>query len=351
MARPPRAPDLLLALASLAVLFLLIEAGFRVHADLPRERDVPFALHDTHLGYRLNPAHPDLNEHGFRDRPFPPPSETPRILVVGDSLGYTAEHTDDTWPAYLRRSLHEDLAVPDVEVLSAHVPGYTNYQELRWLELEGLALEPDLVVVGFVLNDLYYFVQRLRVVDGRVTDAFGPTAEVLGHAEGAAPGPPPDPPSLFLAWLAPRLSALAHRIRQWTLPGAGYAFEDRYAFGAAWREQPWRRVERQIAAMQRLGEREGFDLALVVFPVAAQYDPVHLERDRDHVLAPQRHLAEICARLSVPLLDLYPLLEPDRDLMRDGIHLEAAGRRRVGALVGRFLHDRGLVPRRVKPAS
>jgi hypothetical protein len=39
-------------------------------------------------------------------------------------------------------------------VINAGMPGYTTYQELEFLKLYGLEMEPDLVVLGFVFNDV-----------------------------------------------------------------------------------------------------------------------------------------------------------------------------------------------------
>jgi lysophospholipase L1-like esterase len=336
-------PALLVA-ASLLTTGLAIELGFRAREAWRRSTREPWALFDAHLGYRLNPARPDHNPQGFRDHPFPPKSQRFRILMLGDSLAYNGDDVDDTWVAYLRRELQARPALSDLEVLNAGVPGYTNYQELRWLELHGLALEPDLVGVGFVLNDLYHFLQRLRVEDGRVTDRFEPTPEALGH----------EPPAIralerhsrFLAWLSRRLGSLGVKR---DADRNGFAFDDRVDLRAAWQDARWKDVEGQLRAMQRLGEREGFDVFLVVFPIAEQYDARKLARDRDYVLKPQRKLREICGRLRLSCLDLYPWLDAARDLEPDGIHLSGSGRRHVGAITAGFVIDRALLARRIKP--
>jgi hypothetical protein len=41
------------------------------------------------------------------------------------------------------------------EVINAGVPGYTTWQELEFLRQYGLSMQPDLVVLGFVYNDLF----------------------------------------------------------------------------------------------------------------------------------------------------------------------------------------------------
>jgi hypothetical protein len=40
------------------------------------------------------------------------------------------------------------------EIVNASVPGYSTFQELGWLKLHGLALEPDTVVLQLCLNDV-----------------------------------------------------------------------------------------------------------------------------------------------------------------------------------------------------
>jgi lysophospholipase L1-like esterase len=102
--------------------------------------------------------------------------------------------------------------------------------------------------------------------------------------------------SHFLVWVRRQLGQLdADAI------GAsdGYAFEYRPDFRAAWLDESWVQVEEQ--------------------------------------------LAEIGARLEMPRLDLYPVLNGDADLLADGIHLTAVGRRRVAAHLAMWLGDAGLL--------
>ena len=97
------------------------------------------------------------NSLGFRDVEFPvakPPGEL-RILALGDSTtaGNGIPELDATWPKQLERR-YADAGRPQVRVLNLGVGGYHPLQSARLLELEGLALEPDLVVLLVCLNDL-----------------------------------------------------------------------------------------------------------------------------------------------------------------------------------------------------
>jgi lysophospholipase L1-like esterase len=85
------------------------------------------------------------------------PPGTYRVVALGDSLtfGYGAPQ-DGTWPAALERLLAQDrpaLRASAVQVLNLGVSGYNSDNEARALEAKALPLDPDLIVVGYFLND------------------------------------------------------------------------------------------------------------------------------------------------------------------------------------------------------
>jgi lysophospholipase L1-like esterase len=98
--------------------------------------------------------------------------------------------------------------------------------------------------------------------------------------------------------------------------------------------------------MSELGRSKGFRVFLVAFPFGDQYRPDYLARDREYVMKPQRKLAEICARLGIPELDLHPFLDPAADFDADRIHLTASGRSRAAARIAAFLRESELLPAR-----
>jgi lysophospholipase L1-like esterase len=104
------------------------------------------------------------NSLGFRD--FEHSREKPagvyRILVLGDSFTFGAgADLSNTYPRLLEQRLNERAATPNgagvpliVEVVNFGIPRYWTEPERLLLEREGLAFAPDLVVVGFVPNDV-----------------------------------------------------------------------------------------------------------------------------------------------------------------------------------------------------
>ncbi len=95
------------------------------------------------------------NGKGLRDKrefPYAKPAGTLRVLSLGDShtQGYEVRQ-DATFSAVLERYLrHHGVRA---EVLNAGVSGFSNAEELAYLENEGYKYHPDVVVLGFYAND------------------------------------------------------------------------------------------------------------------------------------------------------------------------------------------------------
>jgi len=328
--------------AALVMVFALFEVGFRIaDAIRARPRSETWAVYDPDLGYRLNPAFQDTNAAGLRDHPVTPKAGRFRVVMLGDSLGYYGDSIDDTWVGRLRRQLRQSTALAPLDVLNASIRGYTNYQELGFLKKYGLGLEPDLVGVGFVLNDLHRILHRFRIENGRIVgETYDFTPEAVESLDSAAFRLARQ--SRFLVWirgsLAPAISSVEYRFSR------GYSFDYRPDMNTAWKDAPWLAVTSQMEEMRALGAQHGFGLFMIVFPFADQYRPAYLAADRDYVLTPQRRAGELCTQLGIPCLDLYPVLD-ETHFVPDGIHLTAAGRQRVAEAVAAFLVERGLTPR------
>ncbi|MFO1076145.1 MAG: SGNH/GDSL hydrolase family protein [Planctomycetota bacterium] len=97
------------------------------------------------------------NSTGFRDIEFPlqkPPGEF-RVLAIGDSFTYgSGVLMQDAWPAVLERGLAADGRAVKVVNCGFATGGYEPSAYTPWLRSDGLLLGPDLVVIGFCLNDM-----------------------------------------------------------------------------------------------------------------------------------------------------------------------------------------------------
>ena len=97
-----------------------------------------------------------LNSQGFRSREFqtPKPRGRVRILCLGDSWTFGANvDQDQAYPQRLETLLRRAYPTVDVEVLNLGVFGYSSFQGLALLRRDVQALEPDVVVIGFAMND------------------------------------------------------------------------------------------------------------------------------------------------------------------------------------------------------
>ena len=152
---------------------------------------------DAALGWKLRPSTTQpwggvdvtTNAHGLRgpEIPYARSKNTRRIVYLGDSVtfGYMVARWEDTFPYVIESRLRREQW--EVETVNSGVGGYSPWQELTWLRDEGLRYAPDLVVLGFVLNDVtekFTLVRYGGAAESRqLRDSFHSWKEhILGHS-------------------------------------------------------------------------------------------------------------------------------------------------------------------------
>lgn len=90
-------------------------------------------------------------------RSYNRPPGTFRVLMLGDSFleGYTVALKDRV-AEVTERLLASNPGAKPAEIVALGTGGYSTDQELLWLESEGVRYDPDLVVVLFVTNDIWF---------------------------------------------------------------------------------------------------------------------------------------------------------------------------------------------------
>lgn len=189
--RPRRAlGNGLLALASLAVAAGVGEVGLRFYDPLKRvpvvppmaerlaysgRHEVTQVAHGNVFGtvqpsgdadtvYALKPGREWLyegarvrtNVHGFRgdDWPEAKPPGTLRLVALGDSVTFGwGVGQDETYVERLAASVRALPDVAPVEALNCAVPGYNAAQEAALFDTRLRRFGPDVVLLGYVLND------------------------------------------------------------------------------------------------------------------------------------------------------------------------------------------------------
>ncbi|HEX5067794.1 MAG TPA: SGNH/GDSL hydrolase family protein [Myxococcota bacterium] len=332
----------LLAVLGLALPLSLLDCGLRPFV----EPKTTVYVADEALGWKLKPGHEDeyggvrvaINAKGLRgpELAFEKPPESFRILWLGDSVtfGYGVEAVDALFP-YRVAALLAPRIGRAVESVDAGVGGYSPWQERTWLESDGWRYAPDLVVVGFVLNDLTEPLSLVR---------YGGRGEGWQLARSAR--------GVLDRWLS--ASALATAMRDGV---AAVRFGRDVQHGAAiaeagdvlrlvtqpraplWRKS-WHIAETNLAQIFAAARERGVGAALIVFPYAFQLDAPQ------RTAGPQRRLVAFAQAQGVPVLDLLPLLAARRDasLFLDGSHLSERGHEVVSDLVAAFLLEHALLP-------
>jgi len=254
-----------------------------------------------------------VNAQGFRGPPalLPKPSGSFRVVGLGDSFTFgTGVREPDTYLAVLRR----ELGGP--EVLNLGVMGYSTANEVALLAARGPALEPDLVLIGLVLND---------IGDVRFHEAFAPTPEA-------------ELPGWRRRWRTADRVLLARESRR-----AFASLVARLEAGYAPDTPSWRRMQAALRRAAQLAEEQGFRLALVVWPLLWELS------DGYRFSGIHRQIAEFAeGELGVPTLDLLPAFAghqgPELWVHPANQHPNEVAHGIAGRAILGFLRDRGLVP-------
>ena len=114
-----------------------------------------------------------INGMSFRGGPLvieKPPAAF-RVVCLGDSLTFgEGVHEGDTYPAKLEEFLGDSIAGRTVQVINAGVQGYGTREEVALFFDRCTKLRPDVVVLGFFLNDATPFGETVRQNDERTRD-------------------------------------------------------------------------------------------------------------------------------------------------------------------------------------
>ncbi len=166
--------DGLIVLTVTFLLLVLLEGGLRLflpqHLDGEPIRPGPFSVKDELLGSRYVPLahwrfnHPEysveyaINRHGFRDErehPVPKPEGRTRALLLGDSFTFgQGVNYEEVWTVIAERRL-DSLRPNAVELVKVGLQGADQRTQRIMLDRLLTATESDVVIIVFLINDLY----------------------------------------------------------------------------------------------------------------------------------------------------------------------------------------------------
>jgi lysophospholipase L1-like esterase len=319
---------------AIAGLYVYTPTGLRLRANTVAE------VRSHHVSRKS--VQVKTNSIGFRNREIGP-KERARVLFLGDSItlaGYLDE--PDT---FVRRveALSATGPVP-YETINAGVGGIGIEDELALLTEIGLGTDPDIVILGFYMNDAIPS-PGVRLIPpptwlerSRIAAYLLLAVSHLRDRDLTTEGRDYDPPDLE-AWLAQVTrdfpgqpgDALLER------PAFNFAIERHFRdWGCVWSDGAWKRMLPVLKEFRRLADRHGFRLQIVSFPLRLQVEADHVADE------PQRRLGEIASDLGVPYLDLLTVLRAARrtgggDLFYDHCHPTPRGAEIVAEEILRFL--------------
>jgi hypothetical protein len=120
-------------------------AGYKNQPDFRGYAQGVILVRTNHLGYRGAEVSRQKDPKTFR------------ILRLGDSVTWGVGVQEDGIYLTILESMLNEPGSPTrrFETVNTAVIGYSLHQELLTLERDGVALSPDVVLLGFVVNDFY----------------------------------------------------------------------------------------------------------------------------------------------------------------------------------------------------
>jgi len=341
----------------------------RVLADAPRifsESDLlPYDLTPNSEGTHVTREFETpvrINSLGYRDDEFEAAkSGRFRILAIGDSFTFGYGCTaDEAYPNVIEARLNDALGPGRVEVINAGFAA-CNYPDTYYLYLKerGLALDPDLILVGlFVGNDLDHDLAGEHTWP-RVDDAGLPLKieNTLfrvddGYWVSRTPLLRYRLPVVRNSHLAQVLISALKRAR----PSAPTVLFNRWMYRRDYTDRTEDAVDRVatlIAATADLAEERGIPIVFVIIPAREQVHPERYDFSRHAFMAghdlekPQRVLRRLLEDRGLVSLDLLPAV---RGASEEGSlyydldqHWNSRGQALAGEAIAGFLLERGLI--------
>ena len=301
----------------------------------------PATLHHVHepgFSGRWDGSWYEINSLGMRGPELPEPTagETQfRVVAVGDSCTFGKGVLEsETWPRQLEMALAEALG-PGTRPVVANlgVNGYAG-RDYREIFLErGLAAEPDVVVIGYNLND---FPNAIRAVDQEVYRQRGLRQLLpVGLRD-----------ELNRSALYRYLRSVFYDLNR----ESDWAQAEEIAARAgdsAVDPQVWANQEAHLAEIARASREIGAEVAVFLFPYESQ---VYLDTyDR----TPIELLEGLCGRLNIPFVSLEREFrdwayreDPPRELFLRGdrYHPRPEGYAIVAQRVLELIREQGWLP-------
>ena len=375
--------NLTLTAAALVAAFFLGELGVRallrygVLADFRKEAVFAPVEHggkfrmsrNQTLGWELDPSDPLVNVDGFRGREYGVgKSDAIRIVVLGDSVTFgRGVSLESTYARLLEDRLNgEERGGLRYEVLNLGVGGYNSRQQLELYETKGRKYEPDLLVIGFVLNDSTPAAEHLAALGARGKKEQGSTTqgqeareewrerwrtdpefrEAMAELREAmresqretreeskeAPAEEPTGGSRLIALVRDRLEHLRQEPQEWRHPWVARTYSD---------PNTWGIVSDSFEEFSKITAQDGISVLVVIFPLLTDFESYEF-------VAIHEQVGNEARKRGFEVLDLYEHFRGQdagrfRQSEQDTVHPNSAGHRSIAQWIDEHLVASGLL--------
>jgi lysophospholipase L1-like esterase len=221
-----------------------------------------------------------MNSLGFRDEEFARerPDGELRVLALGDSFTFgLGVQQADVWTEVLEERLAAGRD-GSVQVINAGFAcGAFPHTYLPWLEAAGLSLSPDVVILGFCLNDM-----------GEIP--------MIAYDFGGASAQP-GPSALWNLW---KRTALRRQVEQAVKDKLSDPTAKQFDFGRVVEQDPtiWNATQAALASLHELTQQHGVRFVIAVFPMISRLSS-------DYPYAPLHDMmARYCDEQGIEMIDL-----------------------------------------------
>ena len=261
-----------------------------------------------------------VNSQGLRgpDYAVEKDKDIVRIAVIGDSITWGETSFDETYPKLLEEELEKNTNAKNVEVINFGIAGTGTKNHLSILRERVLKYEPDIVLLGYCLNDLMNDVNQSQLSPVMFA--------ALQH-------------SYFLSFLASRASVAARIIRA----KSGIMTSDKYySKSIGFFEAGFSRkiLKDNLYEMKELTKANGAEFILLIFPFSQQFA-------KEASFKPQEVLAEICNKNKIVFFNTLNGLkkyDPNKLYLEDDpVHFSAFGNQINAKNIAEFLLSKSLM--------
>lgn len=249
-----------------------------------------------------------INSRGLRDREFDYSRSQGvyRILALGDSYTFGwGEALKNSYPKILERILNQN---PNLkwEVINAGVYGYNTEQEYEFLRREGIKYYPDMVILGFVIND----------AEPQHTIPRSPYLEMNGVR------------FWFLEFVKYRINIFL--LDRFNIDEFFILKRKEYRYhtweGFIKKEFNWKKENclNALKNIKKILDKEKIQLSVVIFP-SFEYGTPSYKKYRYKIV--NDLVADFCKTENINCLDIYPFFEGKKitDVIQNSGHLNKNG--------------------------